>query len=326
MKYILAVLGIICFVVSEQGFSKVSLKDNRQKTIKIRIASPAGIPAVTFLDLIKKKKLGDKVDYDLMILNGPTMIPSLVLKKEVDLIVIPVNLAAKLFNKGADFKLLGVSIWGSLDFISSSKKINSFKDLKDKTLHVFGKGSTPDILTRYFIKKSGGKSTRTHMIYQSPAINAKLAIDNRIDNVILPSHLSALVLKKNKKFHRVKNFNKEWRTVVGSDYSLPQAGVFVSNTFAKENYYLIKKFSNIYKKELANFIKNIEIHSRNAVDKGIFKNAKIIKVAKNDLYLNWKNSKESKRELNKYLSFLYNAGPMLIGGKIPNDDFLYLKE
>ena len=53
--------------------------------------------------------MGIKIEFKLW--NNPDELRALILKKEVDFIALPTNVATNLYNKGIDLKLLNVSTW-----------------------------------------------------------------------------------------------------------------------------------------------------------------------------------------------------------------------
>ncbi|MFW6319183.1 MAG: hypothetical protein ACOC1L_03255 [Bacillota bacterium] len=77
--------------------------------------------------------------------SGPNILISAFTSASHDIIIAPVNLGANLYNKGADYQLLGVLTWNNLQFISD-EPIDTIYDLADKNIQAFGRGSTPEMI------------------------------------------------------------------------------------------------------------------------------------------------------------------------------------
>lgn len=90
-------------------FSNIFAKDENS----IVIAGPIASVSHPILYMVQEnvlKDMGKKLEFKLW--NNPDELRALILKKEVDFIALPTNVAANLYNKGVDLKLLNVSTWG----------------------------------------------------------------------------------------------------------------------------------------------------------------------------------------------------------------------
>ena len=72
---------------------------------------------------------GTSVQYEVV----PTtdLIVARITSKEADFAVVPVNLAAQLYQKNIPYKLTSVVTWGNL-YIASSENIEGWEALKDR--------------------------------------------------------------------------------------------------------------------------------------------------------------------------------------------------
>ncbi|MFY9073978.1 hypothetical protein OZZ08_03370 [Malaciobacter mytili] len=97
MKYIILLVFFTTFL-----FAKVE---------KIVVAGPIATVSHPFFHMIENNSLKDitkKLEFKLW--KNPDELRSMILNKEVDFIAIPTNVAANLYNKNQNIKLLGVSI------------------------------------------------------------------------------------------------------------------------------------------------------------------------------------------------------------------------
>jgi len=74
------------------------------------------------------------------------------MQHKLDFAILPTVMAANLYNKGVDFKIIAVPIWGTLYVLANHPGIKSFSDLNNQTISVFGQGATPDILLQRFVE------------------------------------------------------------------------------------------------------------------------------------------------------------------------------
>ncbi|MDR2083138.1 MAG: ABC transporter substrate-binding protein [Candidatus Ancillula trichonymphae] len=103
------------------------------------------------------KELGAKVGIQ-VVQDSDTLVAN-IKKERPELAVVPINLAAKLYNENAtnkesQYRLLGVSTWG-LNQVVANFNISSLKDLVGKKLYSFAKSGVPGITIRALLKKEG---------------------------------------------------------------------------------------------------------------------------------------------------------------------------
>ena len=75
------------------------------------------------------------------------------MKKEVDFIALPTNVAANLYNKDVDLQLINVATWGILGLLSREKDLKTVEDFKNKEIIVPFRADMPDIIFQALIKK-----------------------------------------------------------------------------------------------------------------------------------------------------------------------------
>lgn len=182
----------------------------------LEVASPKAPPSIPLLD-IKGVELNLYTDVNTEI------IPSVV-KGRGELYVLPTNLGAKLYNKGADIKLLGSLSSGLLSLVSSD--IEDIRELEGQKLYIGGQGASPDVVTRSILKARG---IDANIMYRSSQEIAKLLMAGRIKNAILPEPLATMVLNKNKDVVRIVELKDLW-----DSGDIPQVGLFINTEVLEE--------------------------------------------------------------------------------------------
>ena len=90
-----------------------------------------------------------------VVAGADVLLPKL-LKGEVDVGILPPNVAAKVFSKNNGALLVGAVVGeGMLSLITKDGQVNSLADLKGKTVNVAGQGATPEYLFRYLLQANG---------------------------------------------------------------------------------------------------------------------------------------------------------------------------
>src|SRR5574344_163740 len=224
MKIVVLILAISSFLFA---------KDEN----KIVVAGPIATVSHPFLKMIEDdvfKDLGKKIEFKLW--NNPDELRALVLKKEVDFIALPTNVAANLYNKKVDIKLINVATWGILQLVSRDKDLKTIEDFKGKTIVVPFRADMPDIVLQALIKKAGLdiKKDFTLQYLTTPVDAMQMLILRRADHALLAEPATSIALRKTGSFpikliapdlYRSASLQDEWGRVFNTDAQIPQAGI-----------------------------------------------------------------------------------------------------
>ncbi len=301
---------------------------------KIVVAGPFATVSHPFMHMIQSnalKDLGKKIEFRLW--KNPDELRALVLNKEVDFMAVPTNVAANLYNKGVDIKLLNVSVWGILGMISRDKNLKSLKDYKGKEIIIPFRSDMPDIVFQELVKKEGLDYHKDFKIkYASSPVDAmQMLILRRADHALLAEPAISIALRKTKSFpikviapdlYRSVNLQEEWGKLFKTEAKIPQAGLaFLGDTKGKEK--LIKRFLEEYKKSLAWYKANPKKAAKLTVktlkmlqEEGLADS--ISQVALEDV-----SAINAKEDLEFFFNILKKSNPKLIGGKLPNENLYY---
>lgn len=145
-KRVLTFVLVIVLTLGIVAFSACN-KDEEGYTL----VAPDGAPALAIACL------GDKVSTsDTIYTLNKKIIPASNIGAEAlqsDLAIVPANLAAKIYNEGADIKILAVVTNGNL-FVTSPQdsKIENVDGLVGKLVYSIGQGSVPDMIFKTLLK------------------------------------------------------------------------------------------------------------------------------------------------------------------------------
>ena len=317
---------LICFVFLLSLFAK---DEN-----KIVVAGPFATVSHPIMHMIETdalKDLGKKIEFRLW--KNPDELRALILKGDVDFMALPTNVAANLYNKDVDLKLLNVSVWGILGMISRDPNLKTLKDFKDKEIAVPFRADMPDIVFQELAKKSGLDSKKDFKIQYvtSPVDAMQMLILRRVDHALLAEPAISIALRKTDSFpiklvapdlYRSVDLQKEWGELFQTKAKLPQAGIaYIGDTKGKE--ILINRF-------LQEYSKSLEWYKHNPVEasKLIVKELPMLEengLADSISHISFEsiNAIEAKDDLESFFNILKNSEPKSIGGKIPDLNLYY---
>ncbi|WP_164469290.1 ABC transporter substrate-binding protein [Aliarcobacter cryaerophilus] len=300
----------------------------------IVIAGPIASVSHPILYMIEQnalKNIGKKIEFKLW--NNPDELRALILKKEVDFIALPTNVAANLYNKGIDLKLLNVSTWGILGLVSRDKNLKTIEEFKNKEIIVPFRADMPDIIFQALIKKANLSIKKDFKLtYVATPIDAmQMLILRRADHALLAEPAISIALRKTGSFpvklispdlYRSVDLQKDWGRLFEVEPKIPQAGLaIIGETKGKEQ--LITKILEEYEKAI-NWYKSNQKEASELVVKTL-PMLEVNGLADSIDYIKLKNinSQNSKKDLEFFFSVLLENDSKIIGGKLPDDNFYY---
>lgn len=277
------------------------------------------------------KDLGKKIEFKLW--RNPDELRALALNSDVDFIAVPTNVAANLYNKGVDIKLLNVSVWGILGMLTRDKSLKSLADFKDKEIVMPFKFDMPDIVFKEIAKAQGFDVKKDFKLkYVASPIDAmQMLIMRRVDHALLAEPAISIALRKTKSFplkvvapdlYRSADLQKEWGEVFKVESKIPQAGIaYLGKTTGKKE--IIDRFMNEYEKALTWYKKNPKEASKIIIESLPMLEENGLADSISYVNLNSQTSQDSKKDLDFFFDILKQSNAKLIGGKVPDGEFYY---
>ena len=250
--------------------------------------------------------------------NAPNNMLSLIVKGEADIVAIPANMAAIIFNRQLDYKVIAVISETKLFIVSANNKIQTINDIKNNTVYCGTKLAAPDLMLQYLISKEQIPNVNINYSLSNPDLSKAVASKNA-DIAILPEPFVSSAMLENKDVHIVVEMSKYI-----DDY--PVAVLIAKNYFINHNKMLVKEILNEYKKSTDYIINNKEEMKNLIKERNMIINAEAAYYGLNRMGLVFYDGEKMKFALNSYYNFLYNFDKKLIGGKIPNDNFYYIEK
>jgi len=287
---------------------------------------PAG-PSITLAHAAASGALAgvaDKVDFKVW--RNPDEMRAGLTSGTMQAVVLPVQVAATLYNRGFPLKLLNVMTNGLLYVISADTAVSGFAGLKGKTLAVPFRNDMPDLVVARLLKheKLTAGTDLTVETVGSPVEAIQMLLAGRVDAVLAPEPaISAAIIRAKgagKTIARVIDIQKAWGEVSGGKPVLPQAGLALTNAFIESSAGVADTLQEGLEKAAAAVNAAPDTAAADAAE-GLEMPAPVIAASVATSNLVATRASAARGEIESMLMTLSDTDPALIGGKLPDDDF-----
>ncbi len=288
------------------------------------IATLKGPSSMGMIRLIDSLSRDPHAQLQVKIHNEPLQVRKMMIDGTADFVILPSTMAAIVYNKGLDYRLVAVPVWGTLYLIGRDSTIRQWKDLKGKRVHVMARGMTPDILFRYLLHKSGldpGKDL--HLDYRFPThIDLAQAVNaGQAELAVLSEPMASLILKNHRDLRRIFSFNDEWSRYEGVRIA---ETAFMAKAEVLENHReMVEKLLDSYAASTAWVNSHPDSAATLIVRYGILPDSAAALAAIPRVNLTFARAESVREEVMEYFRVFYSMNPEIIGGKIPDEDFIY---
>ncbi len=294
----------------------------------LKVAVLKGPTALGLLPLIEQPKLEDGTELSIEVLPAPDVLVGRLATGELDFATVPTNLAAKLYNKGQDYKLIAMNTWGSMYIVGTDPGMKNLTDLKGKTLYSTGKGTTPDILLNYLLKKQGMDAATDLTIDATlpPVELAQMAAAGKVEQALLPEPFVTMVIGKNPKMQILMDVKNLYRDALEQpDTDIAQTCLVVKGSLLKEKPEAVKAFLKAYEASLVSVNDKPADAGVLAEKHQIIQSAALAEKAIPRSGIRFETAVTAKSAIIDFLTILLENAPEDIGGKLPDEGFYVLE-
>lgn len=314
------------------NFSSAALA--QEKLPRLVLAGPFSAVANPLVHMVESGALDDLADkVEFISWRDPDHLRMLALNSETDVLAMPVNVAANLYNRGAPVRLLNVSTWGLLWMVSREKDLTSIDDFRGKEIAMPFRGDMPDIIFGVLAERVGinvKKDLKLRYV-ASPLDAMQLLLMRRVDHALLAEPAVSMALRKSNSFpigiiapdlYRSLDLQKAWGVSFNREGRIAQAGITLVGK-QRNNPQLAERIAEEYKKSLAWCIEK-PIECGEMIAKHVpMLNAEAVADAMAVSQMNAVPAMEAREEVEFLLQELFDKNPSMIGGKLPDDDFYW---
>jgi NitT/TauT family transport system substrate-binding protein len=300
-----------------------------QKTT-ILTATLKGPSAMAMISMIENKPvLGNQFQTVFEIKNEPNQVKAMIMEGIPDFAVVPTTMAALLYNKGQDYIIAAIPVWGTLYLFGSDTSIHSWDDLIGKRVSLMGKGNTPDVLFRYLAKANGIDPAKDIQLdYSFPGhIELANAIASGISDLgVISEPMVSLVQQKNPKVKPLIDLNLEWEKQFGDSIPFAQTALLVKKEFLKTQPRLVEEYL-LKLEECISWVNNNPNEAAALIKKyDILPDSSLALVSIPRCNIKFGPVSKEKAGIQEYLKVFYIFNPLIIGGKLPDEDFYYQEQ
>lgn len=294
----------------------------REKDTGIRIGALKGPTTIGLLHLMEENT------YDVTMAVGADELTPLIVKGELDMALVPANVAAVLYNKTeGGIRVIDINTLGVLYMVSGNAEIKSFADLKGQTIYLTGKGTTPDYVLQYLLAANGIGVEEVTLDYRSEATEVAALLSENPNGIgLLPQPFVTVACAQNEALSICLSMTEEWAKVQGEEGSSLVTGVtIVRSAFLEENPLAVAEFLEDHADSVAYTESNLSETAALCVKAEIIPKEPIAKKAIPACNVVCITGEEMKQALSGYLEVLYEMDTKAVGGSLPGEDFYYIK-
>lgn len=261
--------------------------------------------------------------YEFNIYAAADEIVPLVVKGEVDIALVPANLAATLYQKtNSAIEVANINTLSVLQVVTPGDvEMSDLTALKGKTIYMTGKGTTPEASLRYLVEKNGMSWDDMTVEFKTEATEVVSALQtDPTAFAVLPEPFATVAIQQLDNRHIALSLGDEWDRVSDNGSQLVTGVTIVRKEFAEAHPAAMLQFAA----DAAESVAYVNGHPEDAATKieslDIVK-APIAKLAIPRCNLVCMTGEEMRTALSGYLDALYTFDPQMIGGKLPDDAF-----
>lgn len=206
---------------------------------RLRLAGPwasVSLPLVRMADAGRLPGVAAQVDFTPW--RNPDELRLLALDGGADVLAVPTNVAANLYNRGVPLRLVNVSTWGILWIVSRRAPVATLAELRGQAIALPFRGDMPDIVFQLVARAQGLDPRRDFELnyVASPLDAMQLLLARRIAHALIAEPAASMALHKSGSFplsavapelHRTLDLQREWGRVFQRPPRMPQAGIAV---------------------------------------------------------------------------------------------------
>ena len=238
--------------------------------------------------------------------ESPDIVQAALIKGEADIAVLPTISAANLYNKGVRLEMAGCPIWGTLYLVGRTGS-------NDSTIHIFGRGTTPDILTRHYLSNEGQQPPLNYVFQTAGEITQGL-MAKKINRAVVSEPFLSIALRKDTTLRIIADLNRTETSGMG----FAQTAIVITPGLSASRDTLDSllaescRFANERPEETIRILE----------DKKLFAPGMLTPEAIRRCRLDYKSSQEAQAEIDTFLRLIFQYEPKAIGGKLPDARFI----
>lgn len=294
---------------------------------EVRIGGLKGPTTMGVVRLLEENEAGNtEQKYAFTMAQQADELLPLFVKGELDVLLIPGNLASVLYNntKG-NVRLIALSAYSVLYIMEKGgETVSSIADLKGKTLYAPGKGATPEMALAHLLKENGmelGRDVRVEWVSEATEAVQRLNLEET-GLALLPQPFATVAQKQVSGLREAVSLQQAWEALPG-DSQMVTAVAVARADFLKDHEDAVKRFLADYQKSVEFVNTHVEEAGQLIEAAGIVK-APVAQIAIPKSSLVCVTGQDMQTAMQGYLTVLFDQNPKAVGGALPMEDFYFV--
>lgn len=317
----------------QEGDTAPAAEENQQESVQAgyeeglttRIAALKGPTAMGLVCLMDDNQAEDAPYTFELYTSGDEIVP-LIAQGEVDVALIPTNLAATLYQRTeGGVQVLDVNAGNVLYVVSHDETLNSLEGLKGKTVYMTGKGTSPDWTLQYLLGKAGISTDDLTIEFKSEATEVVSALAQDSTAVgVLPQPFATVAMMQDQELSLNFPLENAWKEYSPDGSGIATGVTVVRTAFAEEHPAAVAQFVADHQQSVAAAEEDPARAAQLIEEAGIVKAAVAQQVIENFNPMTATAGEEMQSWVSGYLEMLYEIAPDAVGGQLPDEGFYYL--
>lgn len=292
----------------------------------LELATPPGLPAVIMKRLVDQQTKLAGYSLALRTWRNPDQLRAWVAGQQVDASTAPTNVAANLFNRGAGFGLLDVTVWGMLHVLLAGGSDDAGLDsLLGQRIGIPFRDDMPDVVFRRLLQTAGiDPKTDLKIVYLgTPMEAAQMFLARQLEALVLPEPAATLVRQRSQVMNLTLgmiDLQKVWAEQFNTEPRLPQAGMLCETGLARDDPGLGRALTQASADALASVTADPRPAAEAASELTGLSAAAVVE-SLGRARLRHQTASAARPALDAFFERLHELQPELIGGKVPGDGF-----
>lgn len=294
----------------------------------LRIASLKGPTTMGLVGLMQDVTDGEaRHDYQVTMYGTPDEVVPLVVQGDVDVALVPANLASVLYNRtltdaGPAVQVAAINTLGMIEVLEAGDTVHSIADLAGRTVYSTGKGASPELVLNYLLAENGlDPVTDLTVEYKSEATEVAAALAAEPGAIgVLPQPYVTVLQTQQPQIRTALRLVDEWAAVT-SDSQMVTGVVVVRTEFAEANPLALDEFLVDYEASTRFTTDSPELAAPLVAAAGIVPTPEVAQAAIPACSITFIAGDDLRTTLGGYLQVLFDADPASVGGALPGDEF-----
>lgn len=281
-----------------------------KETGTIRVSVFRGPSAIAFTQWMEKAPFIDDKQIAVRLVDSPDLMQAAMIKGEADIAVLPVISAANLYNKGIHYQLAGCPLWGTL-YLAGRKGKEAAGEEKP-VIHIFGAGTTPDILTRYYLQQHAPDYTANYSFATAREVMQAL-LAGKADNAVLGEPFLSMALRKDSTLQITADLNRPDPDTPG----FAQTAILLAPALKEKQ----AEIDSLLQSTCRFATQHPEEAIRILETEGVFAPGMLTPESIRRCKIDYKPVSEAKESIIRFLQLIEQYEPKALGGKLPDEGF-----